>query len=127
MPAGNHRKMQPEHFIEDGYLHEVNRLVLHPLGLALEVNPEDGALAVWDCREDPEGVYYGPDLLNGAKARSVCDLMLERRGSRIKALGYVVQPIPDARVLTTNSTDPADKRPTRREWFDGIGEVEFDA
>ena len=45
-----------------GYLQEVNRNYLHPLGLALGVEiAEDGSetfFKVMDCREDPEGVYF---------------------------------------------------------------------
>jgi hypothetical protein len=49
-------------FRDQGYLQEVNRLVLHPAGLALEVVVnEDGTEqlgGVLDCREDPEGIWH---------------------------------------------------------------------
>lgn len=55
------KKMSIKQFREEGFLQEVNRQFLHPLGLALEVEiQEDGQEViknVWDCREDPEGIY----------------------------------------------------------------------
>jgi hypothetical protein len=154
-------------FRKRGYLHEVNRLVLHPLGLALSVErvkdpgriirlkeadakeaiamldeaikllsdghgPEsippplealtklrNGIMKaqrvkegdewfghIWDRQDDPEGLYYAGDLLSAEKAIAVCGELLTRRTTRIEALGYVIQPIPDQSVLTTNRTDP---------------------
>lgn len=60
--------MSVEEFRRLGYLQEVNRVVLHPCGLALEVVvSEDGTErfgGVWDYRDDPEGIVYGeaPDM-----------------------------------------------------------------
>lgn len=49
-------------FRESGYLQELNRQFLHPLGLALEVEVDkDGAEqlgGIWDYRGDKEGIYY---------------------------------------------------------------------
>lgn len=55
-------------FLHDtGLLFEINRQVLHPLGLALEVNVmDDGQITfgrVWDCRADPEGILFDEDTL----------------------------------------------------------------
>ena len=49
-------------FREFGFLQELNRCFLHPLGLALsiEIN-EDGSESlgpIWDSREDPEGFCF---------------------------------------------------------------------
>ena len=56
-----------------GLLQEVNRLFLHPRGLALEVVvDEDGTErfgGVWDYREDPEGMAFAEDLLVGPHVR----------------------------------------------------------
>lgn len=95
-----------QEFIDEGYLHEVNRLVLHPLGLALSIGAGQAHVAVWDCRDDPEGVILGDDLLSPAKAINVAKQMFARRGDRIKHTGYVVQPIEGEVVLATNYTDP---------------------
>ena len=49
-----------------GLLFEVNRRVLHPLGLALEVLPEEpgedaARFRLWDCRRDPSGAIFTDD------------------------------------------------------------------
>ena len=50
-------------FRELGYLQEVNRCFLHPLGLALEVMVDDDGNerlgGVWDSRDDKEGFHFG--------------------------------------------------------------------
>ena len=46
--------------VDGGYLQEANRQFFHPLGLALAL--EDGALRVWDCRDDPEGICFADGL-----------------------------------------------------------------
>lgn len=53
--------MPIEDFRDAGYLHEVNRVLLHPLGLALEV---------WDglTREDVEGMLEAAGVRFGADA-----------------------------------------------------------
>jgi hypothetical protein len=102
--------LDPQEFLDGGYLHEVNRLVLHPLGLALAFSPSTHAAAatvrVWDDREDPEGIYLGKDLLSRRKAIKVCDELLARRDARLAKLGWIIQPFPEDRVLTTNYTAP---------------------
>lgn len=54
-------------FREKGYLQELNRQFLHPLGLSLAImiDEETGKETfgnIWDCREDPEGIIF--DLKN---------------------------------------------------------------
>lgn len=60
------KKIDIKEFRENGYLQEVNRRFLHPLGLALEVFIDDDGNeklgGIWDYREDKEGIYY--DLAN---------------------------------------------------------------
>lgn len=85
-------------FRDFGYLHEVNRRVLHPLGLALAVSlREDGSgylLGVYDARDDLEGFYFDEEALDPEKARRVADELARRAPERISAVGYVVQPVP---------------------------------
>jgi hypothetical protein len=88
--------MTPKEFREQGYLQELNRLLLHPMGLALEVviNP-DGTEAfggVWDCRDDPEGIVYSPDLIDDAKARRIYEETRTKQEERLKRFGYIIQP-----------------------------------
>ena len=57
------KKMSVKEFRAKGYLQEVNRLLLHRLGLALEVmvdteSGEERFGEVWDSREDPEGIVF---------------------------------------------------------------------
>lgn len=59
-----------------GYLQELNRLFLHPLGLAMGVEvDEDGNEEfgeIWDYRDDPEGIVYDDGLLDEeAAARAI--------------------------------------------------------
>lgn len=98
--------MDLQEFREGGYLHEVNRLLLHPLGLALAVGT-DGSMSVWDYRDDPEGMEFGEALLSAEKAEKVCTELLERRAERIRRLGWVIQPVPSSeRTLTVNYREP---------------------
>ncbi len=105
------KKMSVKDFREGGYLQELNRQFLHPLGLALEVvvgddehdegnHPESFGL-VWDSRDDPEGYWY--DLANSddervdrhranaAKIKAEQETMAK---TRLVGLGFVVEPIP---------------------------------
>jgi hypothetical protein len=70
----NVKKMTPKEFRESGYLQELNRLFLHPLGLAMEVTINDDGTeffsGVWDCRDDPEGIVYSPDGSTKRRGRS---------------------------------------------------------
>ena len=56
------KRIDAKEFQKLGYLQEVNRLLLHRLGLALEVvTEEDGSVrfgGVWDLRDDPEGMAF---------------------------------------------------------------------
>lgn len=83
-------------FMDRGYLHEVNRLVLHPLGLALAVIADNGVLhlgGVVDCRDDPEGIIMAAAVLDDDKGSSVRRLWEERSPARRTALGFMVQPV----------------------------------
>jgi hypothetical protein len=91
-------------FREKGYLQELNRRFLHPLGLALGVNiDEDGNETlgnIWDYRNDPEGIYY--DLINSDQNRIdkflknekfISDEFEKRKDCRIKLLDDLIEPI----------------------------------
>lgn len=91
------RRIDISEFREFGYLQEVNRQFLHPLGLALEIMiGDDGAETlggVWDYREDPEGMNYSPGVIDADKATRVEAERVARAEERQRALGYVVQPV----------------------------------
>ena len=85
-------------FRELGYLQELNRRFLHPLGLALEVVQErDGREylgGIWDYRSDPEGLIFDEETLN-PELQAAIDSEWQRRGQRrLDGLGYVIQPMP---------------------------------
>lgn len=101
--------MDLNEFREQGYLQEVNRQFFHPLGLALVWNEaDDGTITlsgVWDDRDDPEGWYmdaskrdeYGAD--EARKAAFVSTEREKRAANRIKALGWIVQPVDDGGMV----------------------------
>jgi hypothetical protein len=91
--------MSIKEFVEFGYLHEINRRFLHPLGLALEAKRrEDGEYmlsGIIDSREDPEGICFGPDLLDNEKAERVAAELAKRLPARQELWGgAIIQPMP---------------------------------
>ena len=84
-------------FKDEGYLQELNRKFLHPLGLALEVVVDENGNAtefggVWDFRDDAEGIIYGgagPDIV---KAKRIRHYEEDRKPERIARVGYWIQP-----------------------------------
>lgn len=91
-------------FREKGYLQEVNRQFLHPLGLALEISINEDKSeyisGVWDDRDDPEGIIY--DLANSSSDRiekfKTKQLFIQseldaKAKTRKDLLGYEVEPI----------------------------------
>jgi hypothetical protein len=97
--------MDLREFVEEGYLQEVNRRFLHPLGLALEVriavNPDAGDErteveyelgGIWDGRDDPEGTIFASGG-DAEKAGRVARAELRAHRQREDALGWVVQPL----------------------------------
>ena len=93
--------MSVAEFRDEGYLQELNRRFLHPLGLALEVCVgEDGQESfgqIWDGRDDPEGFIYGEDTIELGKVRNIRQLENGRTTTRIDALGFWVQPVHEPR------------------------------
>lgn len=94
------KKMTIKEFREQGYLQELNRQFLHPLGLAIAVNIDEAGnetiQTIYDFSDDPEGIYFGDSVVTQKtfKDNAVligADLFCKKR-ERIKARGYVVQP-----------------------------------
>lgn len=104
MEATKVKYIDIKEFRERGYLQELNRQFLHPLGLALAVRcEEDGTESlqgIWDYRDDPEGMCYTEEVLDSDEARRKKILVEEERKTkgltRIEKLGYTIQPIPGA-------------------------------
>ena len=102
------KRIDIKEFKEKGYLQELNRKFLHPLGLALEVVIDDEKNVklggIWDYREDEEGLYY-----NIGKKYDKTDMRMEkfinnknfideelknRSVIRKEKLGFITEPIP---------------------------------
>jgi hypothetical protein len=94
------KRIDIKEFRERGYLQEVNRRFFHPLGMTLEVNTaEDGTETlggIWDYRDDPEGMVYGPDTLSWGKETYVQRKWDEKAEHRMEELGFVVQPVTES-------------------------------
>jgi hypothetical protein len=99
--------------MDSGLVQEINRLLLHPLGLALGVETDDlgstnPKVRFWDYREYPEGMEFGDDLLSGMKAENIASLIEARGVARLADLGYIIQPLPsDTTQLTLRVLEPS--------------------
>jgi len=92
------KRMSVQEFRELGLLQEINRRVLHPCGLAIEVvvdteTGEETLGGVWDFRDDPEGLIYRDEDLDVNKVASVEALVSSKKLVRFERFGYVIQPI----------------------------------
>jgi len=80
---------------EFGYLQELNRRFLHPLGLALEVIVDDDGNetlgGIWDYRDDEEGIIFNE--IDTGKAANVFLEQRRREIVRQQKLGYTIQPV----------------------------------
>jgi len=106
------KRIPIKEFREKGYLQELNRRFLHPLGLALEVIVnEDGSEklgGVWDYCDDAEGMHYGlndlkftnEERLEAFRTKySLIEAEISKRESnREKILGFFQEPIPSIMV-----------------------------
>ncbi len=98
------KRITPKEFRDLGYLQDVNRRYFHLLGMALEVEiHEDGKVefsAVWDCRDDPEGMAFADEdwtreKVDVARSREIDDDRERIAGERQERLGFVIQPLPE--------------------------------
>jgi len=99
MTKTNIRRMEIKEFREHGYLQELNRNFLHPLGLALEVvtdeTGEETLGGVWDYRDDRDGMLYSDSLITDKfkqKAENVKKEFDEKAKIRSAKHGFVIQP-----------------------------------
>jgi len=101
-------RMTIEEFRELGFLQELNRQFLHPLGLALEVVVnEDGSESfgkVWDCRSDAEGIRYAEfSETDVARGKLIEEMQRVKATKRESLLGYNIQPLTEG--LAGNDRD----------------------
>lgn len=93
--------MDLKEFRDRGYLMELNRQFLHPLGLALEMDDggETGKViltGIRDSRDDPEGMIFSEDMIDiedAFKASRIEDERRQKEWVRRKSLGYDIQPL----------------------------------
>lgn len=86
-----------EDFWKQGYLQELNREFLHPLGLNLGITEEDGTIKlgpIRDARDIPSGYFYEPEELDITNAENIHREWSKRAAEREERLGYIVQPLP---------------------------------
>lgn len=90
--------MDIQEFKDGGFLQEVNRQFLHPLGLALEIRKnEEGEYelgGIWDYRDDPEGILYDEGVLNWKKLTNVSAEYHKHAPYRIRQMGDTIQKVP---------------------------------
>lgn len=100
------KRMGYEEIRELGILHEINRLFLHPLGLALAIMvPEPGAeisntdeenlvglMYMLDDRDDPEGSIFAETALDQEKIDKFEAFRRVRWRERQDRLGFIFQP-----------------------------------
>lgn len=87
-------------FRDFGFIQEINRTFLHPMGMALEViREDDGSMrlgGVWDSREDPEGYLFADSVVDGdeynKKIKRVNNYWIEKGQKRVEKLGFMIQP-----------------------------------
>ena len=104
------KRMSAKEFRELGYLQELNRQFLHPLGLALMISIDDAGNEkfsdVWDAREDNEGIrfdYLNPDFTSAEdlqQARKNAEFINEEQAKRSlprdEAIGFWVEPLEES-------------------------------
>ncbi len=108
------KRINIKQFREFGFLHEMNRLFLHPLGMALEIIQEmdetEKLGGIWDYRDDPEGIIFEEIDDDGReKIERVREFMQKKHEERRTALGYVIQPASEpVEKIDTKIFDPRD-------------------
>jgi len=84
-------------FLENGILFELNRTILHPYGLALEVKQDDEGNWVfgglWDYRDDPEGMLFAQELFEAGEDKWNKFQQEHKKNidSRLSTLGWIKQ------------------------------------
>jgi hypothetical protein len=95
--------MSLKDFRDKGYLQEVNRRFLHPLGLGLGIairkeeiddeNEQKYFLVVVEALDDPEGMLYPESMMEKEKAVYINERWVEKAKTRMEELGYIIQPV----------------------------------
>lgn len=90
------KRMPISEFRSLGFIQEINRRLLHPCGLALEVlvdgEGNETLGGIWDYREDSEGIYYSEGTIDLDKYLSVETLLNSKSEERTRLFGNLLQP-----------------------------------
>lgn len=108
------KRMTVKTFVDEGFLQELNRQFLHPMGLALgveyptdsEPDNENFKAFVIDARTDPQSIAFGAGVLDAAKATHVATVNRDQRARRSWILGWAQQTlanVPPAKPGTQNA------------------------
>ena len=97
----NIEEISIEEFRKQGYLQELNRRFLHPLGLALEVgigaDGKEKFTKIWDYRKDKDGIVFPYKDISSfefyQKAKRINREIKSKAKWRRKRLGFFIQPI----------------------------------
>lgn len=85
--------MSVKEFVDSGLLQEINRRILHPIGIALCcMEHDDGTVrfhSIWDGREDPDGIIF--ESIDVDKIKNVDTMLEKKRASRTLKFGWHVQ------------------------------------
>lgn len=108
------KRISIKEFRSLGFIQEINRLFLHPCGLALEVildkeTGEETLGGVWDYRDDPEGMLFADGMISAEKAASVEKLRTAKSDFRKENFGYTVQPVEELAVPAKVMAKPAEE------------------
>jgi hypothetical protein len=86
--------------LDTGLLFQINKDILHPLGLALSVNIDDKtgektlSQDLWDCRDDVDGLIYTDETFKDGSEKLekfYTEVGLDKLEKRREKLGYIVQ------------------------------------
>jgi hypothetical protein len=104
------KRIDIKEFREKGYLFELNRRFLHPLGMALEViiSDETGKESlggIWDYRDDPEGIIFVnlDEAEVAQRAKFIDDEILKRLPAREILFGQPVSIQPYMHCCSDNN------------------------
>jgi hypothetical protein len=91
-------KMSLKEFRDLGLVQEINRCVLHPMGLAMVFNIDDSGEVAFeginDHRDDPEGIIFADGMLVKEKTLKALDLWHKKQVTRVSQFGWHTQPVP---------------------------------
>lgn len=92
------KTVTPKDLLDWGLIFEINRKVLHPLGLAIAVEITEKGTSfsdgVWDYRDDPEGLLFSGETFDQGNTKF--KKFMEEFGAnklleRANTLGYIYQ------------------------------------